>query len=113
MRLLGKPKLLKLRRKNIGNKKLVTAIDDLIEDIEQSDWKNSEELKSVRPDADLVHNDGFYFFNINVHRTMILIEFNDGEATVVWVGHHDAYEKTFKNNKNTIARWLGLNDYIA
>lgn len=38
---------------------------------------------------------------------MILIEFeDDGEATIEWCGSHDDYETTFKNNKNTIKKWL-------
>ena len=39
---------------------------------------------------------------------MILIEFEEesGEATIQWCGSHDEYEITFKNNKNTIEKWL-------
>ena len=48
-----------------------------------------------------------YFFDIHIHRTLILIEFDDrGEATVVWTGTHQEYEAIFKNNKNTIEKWL-------
>lgn len=113
MRLLGKKKLEKLKRKNKGNVPLSNAIDNLICEIEKNDWQNENELKKVRPDADCVHSDGFYFFNINIHRTLILIEFDDdGEATVVWTGTHQEYEKTFKNNKNTIRKWLKANEYI-
>lgn len=113
MRLIGKKKLEKLKRKNIGNTKLVQEIEKLIKDIEENNWNTIEELKKNRPDADCVHNEGFYFFNINVHRTLILIEIEDGEATVVWVGTHDEYETTFKNNKDTIAKWLKTNEYIG
>ena len=84
MEITGKSKLEKLRRKNRGNKALSLAIDQLINDIESDRCSNQEQLKRIRQDADLVHKDGFYIFNINVHRTMILIEFeDDGEATVV------------------------------
>ncbi len=70
-------------------------------------------MKEARPDADIVHSDGFYFFNLNIHRTMILIEFDeDGEATVVWAGSHQEYDKTFKNNKSTIKKWLRDNEWI-
>jgi|TARA_R100000027_G_scaffold62519_1_gene54662 mRNA interferase HigB len=112
MRLVNKKALEKLKRKNKGNVPLTTAIDKLIKDIEDHNWKNQTELNHVRPDADCVHNDGFYFFNINIHRTMILIEFEDDEASVVWVGTHQEYETTFKNNKNTIRKWLNANDWI-
>ena len=107
LRLIGKPKLLKLKRKNKWNSKLVKAIDQLILDIELGNWKNEAEVKIKRPDADGVHNDGFYFFNINIHRTLIRIELDeDGEVTVVWAGTHQEYETIFKNNKDVIKKWL-------
>ncbi len=112
MRLTNKKALEKLKRKNKGNTPLANAIDKLIEDIEGNDWKNQTELNESRSDADCVHSDGFYFFNISIHRTMILIEFEDGEASVVWLGNHKGYEKTFKNNKSTIKKWLKSNNWI-
>ena len=113
MRLVGKNKLEKLKRKNKGNSKLTRAIEQLTNDIEDGNWRKGEELKTLRPDADCVHEDGFYFLNIHVHRTLILIEFDEnGEATVVWVGTHQEYDRVFKNNKNTIRRWLRANEYI-
>jgi len=112
MRLTNKKVLEKLKRKNRGNKPLANAIDKLIKDIEDNEWKNQTELNESRSDADCVHSDGFYFFNISIHRTMILVEFDDGEASVVWLGNHQEYESTFKNNKNTIKKWLKSNNWI-
>jgi mRNA-degrading endonuclease HigB of HigAB toxin-antitoxin module len=112
MRLLNKKALEKLRKKNRGNVPLSNAIDKLIKDVEDNEWKDQTELNRIRPDADCVQSDGFYFFNLNIHRTMILIEFEDDEATVVWAGTHQDYEKIFKNNKNTIKKWLSANDWI-
>jgi mRNA interferase HigB len=113
MEIIAKAKLEKLKRKNRGNTALGAAIDTLIEDLEQTSCLTFEQLKQLRPDADLVHNDGFCFFDIHVHRTMILIEFDDtGEATIVWCGSHDEYELTFKNNKNTIRKWLEKQGWI-
>jgi len=43
---------------------------------------------------------------------MVLIEFDDQEASVVWVGTHQEYDATFKNNKNAIKNWLKSNDWI-
>ncbi len=107
MEIIGKGKLEKLRRKNLGNKVLSQTIDQLIDDLESKGCTNQEQLRKIRPDADLVHNDGFYIFNLHVHRVMILIEFeDDGEATVVWCGSHDDYETMFKNNKSTVKKWL-------
>ena len=97
----------KLKRKNRGNVALCTAIDELLNDFETKNWLNAIELKRDRPDADNVHSEGFYFFDIHIHRTMILVEFEeDGGATIVWCGSHDEYELTFKNNKSTIEKWL-------
>jgi len=112
MRLLGKNKILKLKSKNIGNERLCKAIDKLINDLESFN-PIKENIENIRNDADCVHSDGFYFFDINIHRTLILIELdNDGEATIIWVGTHQQYEKTFKNNKRTIEKWLRANDFI-
>jgi hypothetical protein len=65
-----------------------------------------------RNDAEKVHPDGFYFFNLTAHRTLILIEFSDNESTIVWCGNHKDYESTFKNNKNTIRKWLKSKNWI-
>ncbi len=71
------------------------------------------DLTKDRPDADCVYGGEFYFFNINIHRTLILIEFEEnGEATVVWAGSHDDYELTFKNNRSVIKKWLRNNSWI-
>lgn len=112
MRIVGKKTILKLKKKNIGNKKLCNEIDKLITDLEN--FKHNEKsINDIRNDADCVHTDGFYFFDINIHRTLILIEFDDdGEATIVWAGTHQEYETTFKNNKLTIEKWLRKNGYI-
>jgi len=76
MRLTNKKILEKLKRKNRGNIPLTSAIDQLIKDIDENNWKNQTELNKTRKDADNLHSDGFYFFNINIHRTMILTEFD-------------------------------------
>jgi len=113
LRVINKHILGKLIRKNRGNLKLEKAIQQLISDIEDSDWENPFDLTENRPDADCVYGGEFYFFNINIHRTLILIEFEgNGEATIVWAGSHDDYELTFKNNRNVIKKWLRDNNWI-
>lgn len=83
MRVLGKKIILKLKKKNIGNRKLCDEVDKLLKDLEKFNPKQSV-LTEVRKDADCVHSDGFYFFNINIHRTLILIELDDdGDATII------------------------------
>lgn len=112
MRVIGRRIILKIKKKNIGNKKLVAEIDKLIQDLENFN-PIEENINEIRNDADCVHSDGFYFFDINIHRTLIMIEFNyDGEATIIWAGNHQEYESTFKNNKFTIEKWLRKNGYI-
>jgi mRNA interferase HigB len=92
---------------------LENAVQQLISDIEESDWKNPTDLTKNRQDADCVYGGEFYFFNINIHRTLIMIEFEEtGEATIVWAGSHDDYEMTFKNNRNVIKKWLRDNNWI-
>lgn len=112
MELLEIRKLNKLKNKNRGNLKLIKAIDNLISDIENAEWKKPTDIKETRPDADCVHSDGFYFFDLNIHRTMIFIVFEDDEATVIWAGSHDEYDKNFKGNKTTIEKWLRIKRLI-
>ena len=92
---------------------MIKAIDKLIDDIQLSKWNSQLELKETRPDADCVHSDGFYLFNLNIYRTMILIEFDENKrARIVWTGSHQEYEKIFKNNRKTIKKWLKDNGWI-
>jgi mRNA interferase HigB len=113
LRITNKHILGKLIKKNQGNSKLAKAVRQLISDIEKNDWETPLDLTNDRPDADCVYGGEFYFFNINIHRTLILIEFEEnGEATVVWAGNHNDYEMTFKNNRNVIKKWLRDNNWI-
>lgn len=106
MKLLRKDRLLKLKRKNQGNLKLSKAIGKLIEDIENSEWKDKLDLIDSRPDADRIHSEDFFFFDINIHRALALIVFSEQYAEILWVGNHDEYDLTFKGNKKTIETWL-------
>ncbi|TVQ11924.1 MAG: type II toxin-antitoxin system HigB family toxin [Bacteroidetes bacterium] len=113
MNLINRSLLERLKHKNRGNTRLIKAIDKLIDDIDISNWESQLELMGTRPDADCVHSDGFYFFDLNIHRTMVLIEFDINQRVrIVWVGSHEDYEKTFKNNRNTIKKWLKNNNWI-
>lgn len=113
MRIINKHILGKLIRKNRGNSKLIKSVEQLIGDIENNNWENPRDLIETRPDADCVYGGEFYFFDINIHRTLILIEFEEnGDATIVWAGSHDDYELTFKNNRNVIKKWLRDNSWI-
>ena len=37
---------------------------------------------------------------------MILIVFEEDEASVIWSGSHDEYDSKFKGNKKTVEKWL-------
>ncbi|WP_235299824.1 type II toxin-antitoxin system HigB family toxin [Portibacter marinus] len=106
MRIINLGVLTKHIKKNRGNTKLVKEIKDLVQTLETSNWFSEEDIKKVRPDADRVNPIGCYFFNIHYDRTLILIEINNGEAEILWCGSHQSYDRTFKNNKVTIRRWL-------
>jgi len=106
MKLLNQKLLLKHLSKNKGNKLLKQAIYKLVNDFESNRILNEEDLKRIRPDADRVHSDGYYFLNIKDSRTMVLIIFDEEESMVIWCGNHDKYQSIFRNNKNTIKKWL-------
>lgn len=113
MIIINKHILGKLVKKNQGNKKLRKAVQQLIDDIENASWQTPHDLMEKRPDADHVHGGEFYFFDIEIHRTLILIEFEEnGEVTIVWAGNHDDYERIFKNNRNVVRKWLRENNWI-
>lgn len=102
----------KYLKKNRGNNKLRIEIDKLINTLKEANWSSQEDISKSRPDADRIHPDGFYFFNIYKDRTMILIEIEEKQASIVWCGNHDEYVSTFKNNKNTIRKWLHSKNWI-
>ncbi len=113
MKIFNKRILQKLIRKNRGNVKLVRSVEKLIKDFEENNWSNAYKLAETRKDADCVYGGDFFFFNIHIHRTLVLVQFDEiGTATIIWVGNHHEYETVFKNNKNVIKKWLRDNSWI-
>ena len=53
LRIINKHILGKLIRKNRGNSKLIKSVEQLIGDIENSNWGNPHDLIETRPDANL------------------------------------------------------------
>lgn len=102
----------KLVAKNQGNRRLTQAVDKLISDLEQTSFASRDELLEVRKDADRVHGKDFYFFDLYVHRTLVFIQFKEEYATIIWAGTHADYIRTFKNNTNTIEKWLREKDLL-
>lgn len=112
MEIYGLPKLSKFRSKNLGNSKLIAEIDKFIETITYYKFEDYKSLNKIRPDSDLVYKGNFYFFDIDHSRLLSLIEFKENELFIIWVGSHKEYERTFKNNRNVIRKWLKDNDWI-
>ena len=98
MKVYGIRILLKHKKKNKGNKRLGIEIDKLISDLER--YSPSEKsFFDIRKDADLVHGNGFYFFNIEIHRTLIFIAFEKKyEATVLWVSRNQTHTASWENS---------------
>lgn len=105
----GKRILERLLAKNRGNARLAKAVDQLITDLEKNTADNIEELLKIRKDADRVHSKGLYFFNLHVHRALVFVEIKKNQAEILWAGTHEEYIRTFKNNTNTIEKWLRAN----
>ncbi len=114
MNTTGKEILVKYKKKNIGNSNLIKEIDYLLDEFTNKNWADINQLKLDLKDADRVHSDGFYVINVlKKDRLLVLIEFgNPGDVTFVWVGNHQEYEATFKNNKDTIETWLRNKGYV-
>lgn len=112
MLVVGKKHCQKVKRKNIGNQKLHSEINELISILESNEIINAIQLKELRRDTDCVHSDGFYFFDISTYRLLALIEFEEGGVTIIWIGNHQKYESIFKNNKKSIRSWLKTKNWI-
>ncbi|QRR03560.1 type II toxin-antitoxin system HigB family toxin [Dyadobacter sandarakinus] len=102
MNVEGKDILFRFLKKNRGDSRLVDAATQLIKDLEEAEVKSLDHLYKLRNGVDKVHNDGFYFFDVNLHRALILVRFFADRAIIVWFGSHKQYMSTFKNNKNSI-----------
>lgn len=103
--------LAKLRKKNQGNARLVQAISQLITDLEDR-CSTPDQVLKIRKDADKVYKADFYFFDIHTYRVLVCFDALDNCADIVWAGSHEEYVSIFRNNKNTIEKWLRSNSYI-
>lgn len=112
MQLEGKDILIRIKNKNRGNVKLWKAIERLIEILEKAEIGSPEEFKILRTDAEKVHNKGFYFLDIISYRALVLLLADKKRVTILWAGNHQEYERIFKNNKNTIEKWLKNNKFL-
>ncbi|GAA4443170.1 type II toxin-antitoxin system HigB family toxin [Ravibacter arvi] len=91
MRILNKEVLDELMGKHAD---AIAPVNRWIEIVENNDFKNHNELKSLFPSADYVGN-GRYVFNIkgNRYRFLVLIVFINGIMQIRFCGTHAEYDK--------------------
>jgi len=70
------------------------VLENWINIVESSEWKNHDELKQIFPHADYVGN-AKYVFNIkgNGYRIVAVVLFIAGTLTIRFVGTHEEYNK--------------------
>ncbi|MDR1371481.1 MAG: type II toxin-antitoxin system HigB family toxin [Dysgonamonadaceae bacterium] len=71
-----------------------SAIENWIDIVEASEWKNHNDVKQAFPSADYVGN-AKYVFNIkgNGFRIVTVVVFVAGTVTVRFIGTHEEYNK--------------------
>jgi len=70
------------------------ALENWVNVVESSKWKNHAELKQTFPSADYVGN-AKYVFNIkgNEYRIVAVVVFVAGTFTIRFIGTHEEYNK--------------------
>jgi mRNA interferase HigB len=110
MEIIGLKHLSKYQKRNKGNKVLNTSIKAFEKEVKNLKIENLSEVPSQ---WDKVHNDGFYFIDITgKERLLALVEVEDNELTILWFDDHVRYETIFRNNKNTIEKWLRARGHV-
>jgi mRNA interferase HigB len=91
MLIFNKPEIEKFVQKHTITAK---AFNEWIRIIEESEWKDHNDLKRTLPSADYVGN-ARYVFNIkgNGFRVVAVVLFVAGSLTVRFVGTHSEYDK--------------------
>ena len=91
MRVLGKKKVQDFARKHSDCKK---AIDSLVLEIEESDWKTPADITTRYPKASIIGNSNVVF-NLcgNKYRLWIKITYQNGVVVVIKIGTHKDYDK--------------------
>ncbi len=90
---------------------LQQVINEFVGKVEKANWKNDADLKATFPDADRVFKNVYVFDLTGSDRTLTLVYFANGQVQIVWAGDHQAYERTLKNNKDTIRKFLKQKGY--
>ena len=77
-----------------GHEDAKVPLERRYEIVEEAEWKNFAEVRSLFPSADFVGNQ-HYVFNIggNKYRLVVVIKFIMGYVFIRWVGTHSEYDK--------------------
>ena len=77
-----------------GHEDAKVPLERWYEIVEEAEWKNFAEVRSLFPSADFVGNQ-HYVFNIggNKYRLVVVIKFIMGYVFIRWVGTHSEYDK--------------------
>ena len=91
MQIFNKPAIERFAEKHSITRKALAQWADIVEN---SEWKNHNELKQIFPSADFVGN-ARYVFNIkgNGFRIVAVVVFVAGTLTIRFVGTHEEYNK--------------------
>ena len=89
MYIFGKIKIERFISKHAITK---NALENWVNVVESSEWKNHAELKQTFPSADYV-GDARYVFNIkgNKYRIVAVVVFVAGTFTIRFIGTHEEY----------------------
>ena len=76
-----------------GHEDAKVPLERWYEIVEEAEWKNFAEVRSLFPSADFVGNQ-HYVFNIggNKYRLVVVIKFIMGYVFIRWVGPHSEYD---------------------
>jgi mRNA interferase HigB len=107
MEIVGRKIILKFTR---GDATLEKAFNDFLAAVTAANWQNDADVKNTFHRADRILG-GFYVFDIGSNHNLSLVLFNKGQFEIIWAGNHDDYEATFKNNKDTIKKFLKKKGY--
>jgi mRNA-degrading endonuclease HigB of HigAB toxin-antitoxin module len=95
----------KITRYTRNRYEIAKHFDSFVGRIKNATWKTGADVRGTFPDADHIAG-GAYIFNVLSSRSLAMVYFQDEEVEIVWVGNHDDYEATFRNNKRTIIKFL-------
>ena len=107
MEIVGRKVIVKFTK---GDATLDGAFNDFLEQVTDANWQNDADVKITFPKADRAV-DSFYFFDIGSSRNFSLVNFKKGQFEIIWAGNQDDYIATFKNNKDTIKKFLRKKGY--